>query len=68
MLSRKYYQLIANEIKNTQYGWTARKSPVVREALHSLATNLVRKFKQDNPAFDSARFLDASGFDAPFVP
>ena len=68
MLSRKYYKLIAHELKETQRGWSPRKESIAQDALHSLATNLAREFKGDNPNFDSARFLAASGFDSLFTP
>lgn len=47
MLSRKYYSLIANAIKDSQ-------------SKEELIENLCREFRIDNPNFDTYRFKEAS--------
>ena len=58
MLSRKYYQLIADAIKDTG---ALHTDPAAQDALRSLSRNLVWRFKADNPNFAPERFREAAG-------
>jgi hypothetical protein len=67
MLSRKYYQLIADRLADERVLTGTDDLPganAARITLDSITRGLARDFAADNPRFDYARFYKAAGLDA----
>ena len=58
-MTRKDYVLIASTIQH-QFSYYEESTPEVK-ALKELALRMAYDFRQDNPRFEYARFLDACG-------
>jgi len=58
MLSKKYYQLIADELRAAR---ELESLPSSQCAVERVSEGLATLFKRDNPRFDTHRFLNACG-------
>jgi len=56
-MSRKYYEMIAEELS---FAWA--RGDLTQAGLNNLAEGLAMKFAQDNSRFDPIKFLNSCGY------
>ena len=61
MLTRKYYRMIANIIKDNTLKDNGKMLPSINKV--NLITDLITELKRDNHLFNSSKFIDAYNFE-----
>ena len=61
MLSRKYYRLLANSIKDSTVKNNGKMLPTINKT--TLVSELCIKLGNDNSLFNSSKFIDACAVD-----